>query len=62
MDYHARTSDSVDNTEAMKMPYDLLKTITDDFSVERCVGVGSFGAVYKVGHVGVVTGSVHGLL
>lgn len=40
--------DTMDNMESMRMSYELLKTITADFSKDRLLGSGTFGVVYKV--------------
>uniref|UniRef100_A0A453E191 Protein kinase domain-containing protein n=1 Tax=Aegilops tauschii subsp. strangulata TaxID=200361 RepID=A0A453E191_AEGTS len=34
--------------EPSKIPYQLLKQITNDFDKERILGSGSYGTVYKV--------------
>jgi hypothetical protein len=34
--------------EPSKLPYQLLKQVTNDFHEERFIGSGTFGKVYKV--------------
>ncbi|CAM0149650.1 unnamed protein product [Urochloa decumbens] len=47
MDSCTRSRDSMENEESTKMSYELLQSITDNFSEKRLLGSGTFGMVYK---------------